>query len=57
MAESNESALGTKIEVTEKMIKAGAFVLSGFETETGRSEEYWAKLVYVAMREVELEKN
>jgi hypothetical protein len=40
-----------EIEITSEMIEAGAGVLCGFETET-TDEMYWAKKVYIAMREV-----
>jgi hypothetical protein len=42
-------AEGTEDEITPEMIRAGASVLYGFETQTA-DEAYWAVEVYRAMR-------
>jgi hypothetical protein len=44
-----------EIEITPEMIEAGASVRCGFETFTV-SEEYWAEMVYRAMRSVAMKK-
>jgi len=47
--ESLDEEKTDEIEITDEMIAAGARTLMSFETYTA-NEEYWAELVYRAMR-------